>query len=464
MPGWLGGLRDVIAEASPARRLMLALLLLLPLLALAAAYFKFNPPPYRVLYSQLSDRAGGEVMAALDQLDIPYRLSATDGTIEVPADALHGARYRLAARGLPKTDDERQDEAERAPSFGVSSLQEQQRFQRALEIDLARSIQKFDAIELARVHLALPRVSPFLRDAPAATAAVLVRLRAGADLAPEQVATIQALVAAAVPRMKREDVQVLDPKGVLLGTGVAYPEQSPRQALEKDLSERVLAVLTPWLGKERVSVQVTATLEASDTRETIEQIRNVVVAGQSRPAEKTVRTTRVPQGAIRQLQAVIILGFDATADERSKAGQMARQVLGLQASRGDSVKVYAIPGAVPPVAVATPASQAKLAGADAAPDASAPPRPSAPASIPHLRPRADPATPTPDSQRGGWWWLFGAGAAVVALVLARWRRVRASPGTDLVVEDFDAELEATRSQVMADPRVAADVIKLWMRA
>ena len=142
MPGWLSSLRDLIVEASPWRRFMLALLVLLPLAALAAAYLWFNPPAYRVLYTQLSDRAGGEVIAALEQLDIPYRLSAADGTIEVPADQLHAARYRLAARGLPKSDADAQDEVDRAPSFGASSLQEQQRYQRALEIDLARSIQK----------------------------------------------------------------------------------------------------------------------------------------------------------------------------------------------------------------------------------------------------------------------------------------------------------------------------------
>lgn len=457
MPGWLGSLRDMIAEASPARRLMLALLLLLPLLALAAAYLKFNPPVYRVLYSHLSDRASGEVISALDQLDIPYRLSAADGTIEVPADALHGARYRLAARGLPKTDDERQDEAERAPSFGISSLQEQQRYQRSLEIDLARSIQKLDAVELARVHLALPKVSPFLRDAPAATAAVLVRLHAGADLSPQQVTTIQTLVAAAVPRMKRHEVQVLDPKGRLLGAAGTETEHAVRLTLEKDLTERVLAVLTPWLGKDRVNVQVTATLENSETRQTVEAIRNVVVAGQPRPAEKIVRTTRIPEGSLRQLHAVIILGFDAAPSDRWKAEQMARQALGYQAARGDSVKVYVLPAA----------GQVDKTPADPAPDAKISPDvpvrspATASVSIPKMPP-AEPATAPPEP-RGLLLGLLAGGAVVLVLMLARWRRVRPAPDTDLLVEDFDGELEATRSQVMADPRVAADVIKLWMR-
>ena len=456
MPGWLSSLRDLIADASPLRRFMLVLLVLLPLVALAAAYLKFNPPVYRVLYTQLSDRAGGEVITALDQLDIPYRLSAADGTIEVPADQLHAARYRLAARGLPKTDDERQDEAERAPSFGASSLQEQQRFQRALEIDLARSIQKLEAVEIARVHLALPKVSPFLRDAPPATAAVLVRLREGAHLSVDQVTTIQTLVAAGVPRMKRTDVQVLDPSGVLMGGAVPEAVQSQRLALEQDLVRRVLAVLTPWLGKDRVNVQVTATLEDSETRQTVEQVRSVMIAGQARPLEKTVRTTSVPEGSIKRIQAVVILGFDASANERWKAGQMARQALGYQSARGDSVNVYALPSA----AQAKPEAEAPQVQA---PEVQASSKPSTSLSIPQMRPQGDPL-PQPKIRREvllGW---VAAGVGVLLLVAMGWRRARRVQAPDLIMDDFDAELDAARNQVTTDPRVAADVIKLWMRA
>ncbi|HEY9098533.1 MAG TPA: flagellar basal-body MS-ring/collar protein FliF [Thiobacillus sp.] len=460
MPGWLSSLRDVIADATPLRRLMLALLLLLPLLALAAAYLKFNPPVYRVLYTQLSDRSGGEVIAALDQLDIPYRLTAADGTIEVPADQLHAARYRLAARSLPRSEEDRQDEAERAPSFGASSLQEQQRSQRALEIDLARSIQKLSAVELARVHLALPKVSPFLRDAPSATAAVLVRLHADKQLSLDQVTTIQTLVAAAVPRMKRDDVQVLDPSGVLLGEPVPETGQAQRLELERDLTSRVLAVLTPWLGNDRVSVQVTATLEESESRETVEHIRNVVVAGQARPSEKTIRTTRVPEGSIQRIHAVVILGFDASANERWKAGQMARQALGYQAARGDSVKVYAIPVTGQQTEQAVAASAQPELPSSSSQQVQPALKPSKPISIPQIQPQKE-AAPQFEAAWLGW---IGGGL-VVWVLFVMWRhRVRGTEAPGFVMEDFDAELEGTRSQVLADPRVAADVIKLWMRA
>jgi flagellar biosynthesis/type III secretory pathway M-ring protein FliF/YscJ len=454
VPGWLSSLRELIAEASPLRRFMLALLVLLPMAALAAAYIWFNPPVYRVLFTHLSDRAGGEVIAALEQIDIPYRLSATDGTIEVPSDQLHAARYRLAARGLPKSDDDVQDEADRSPSFGASSLQEQQRYQRGLEIDLARSIQKLDAVELARVHLALPKVSPFLRDAPPATAAVLVRLRSGAQLSAEQVATIQTLVAASVPRLKRADVQVFDPGGVLLGVAPPEVAQSQRLVLEQDLAERALAVLTPWLGKDRVSVQVTATLDDGETRQTVERVSNVVVAGQTRPLEKIVRTTHVPEGHVQRIQAVVILNFDASANERWRAGQLARQALGLQKERGDSLSVFAFP--------ATAREQEHAATETLAVQVE-PPLPES-VSIPQVQPQP-PLPERAETSAAYLPWAIAAGAGVLLLGWMRWRRAhQAEPDPEEVVEGFDAELESARSQALADPRVTADVIKLWMRA
>lgn len=470
MPGWLSSVRDLIAEASPLRRIMLALVVVLPLAALGAAYFWLNPPLYRVLYTQLSDRSGGEVIAALEQLDIPYRLSVTDGTIEVPADVLHGARYRLAARGLPKTDAEVEDEVDRAPRFGASSLQEQQRFQHALEIDLARSIQKLETVELARVHLALPRVSPFLRDAPPATAAILVRLRDGAQLTAAQVTTIQTLVAAGVPRMKRTDVQVLDPSGVLLGA--AAPEAAPSQRLmiEQDLVQRALAVLTPWLGQNRVNVQVTATLEDSETRQTVEQVRSVGGSGPSRPLEKTVRTTRLPEGHIQRLNAIVILGFDANANERWKAGQMTRQALGMQSARGDSVSVYALPAAAsappikapaqPPADIEPQTTTQALAEADAALQ-TAPPKTG---SIPRMQARSVPASQEAILSDLAQWWPAAAAVAGILVAGLLWRRTRTQSAPEQLVDDFDAELENLRKQVQADPRVTADVIKLWMRA
>ncbi|MDP1926540.1 MAG: flagellar basal-body MS-ring/collar protein FliF [Thiobacillus sp.] len=456
MSAWLSALRDLVVEATPVRRFMLALLVVVPLVALSTAYWWLNPSAYRVLYPQLSDRASGEVITALEQLDIPYRLSADNGRIEVAADQLHLARYRLAALGLPQSDADAEDAIDRAPSFGASSLQEQQRYQHALEIDLARSIQKLQTIELARVHLALPKVSPFLRNAPPATAAVLLRLRPGARLSAAQVGSIQTMVAASVPRLKRAEVQVLDQHGMVLGASAPERVPSPQAALEQDMVRRALAVLSPWLGPDRVSVQITALLEDSETRQTVERVRNTGAGG--RAQEKTVLTTRVPEGRIQRVNAIVILGFDASAAELKRAGQLTRQALGLMPARGDSVTVYALPRKVgaEPVEPAVALSRA--------PTPSAPALSSPPDSIPRVQPQ--PVPPASTRSAFPWspgWLAAGAGAIVLLGVIGWWMGRRPQP-VELSVDDFDGELDAVRNQVVGDPRVTADVIKLWMRA
>lgn len=409
-------------------------------LGLALAVWSVRQAPsYRPLYTGLSDRAGGEVIAALDALAIPYRLDPVSGAITVPDTQRHIARFRLAAQGLPRTDEA--TTTNDAPRFGVTSQQQQQQQQDKLERDLARSILTLAAVEQARVHLALPKVSPFLRDAPPATAAVLLRLRANSSLTPAQVSAIQTMVAASVPRMQRADVQVLGPGG-MLSAGNPLAMDTPRAQLERELAARVQVMLAPWLNGRPATVQITATLEDGDTRETREQVRKLGV-GHSMPVEKTVRTTHWPQGRLARVHALVALGFEASASERRRVEQLASQALGLVPARGDRLVV-----AMLPVDIAMPDPTPPRA-TDTVPLAR---------TIPRVESPAPPAvTPLPTQ------WLGAGLAAVLALVMllrlrAR-RAARAFPS-----EDFDTELSAIRAQVVADPRVAADVVKLWMRA
>jgi len=452
VPGWLTTLRGWVADASPLRRVMLALLVVLPFAALGLASYILQPADYRVLYPKLSDRASGEVLAALDQFGIAYRLSPADGGIEVPAEAVHLARYRLAAQGLPRSDEAVRAGEDAAPRFGASSQQEQQRLQRVLEQELARSVEALGAVERARVHLALPRASPFLRDAPPATAAVLVRTGTGSRLSAEQVATIQTLVSASVPRLLRSDVQVFDPEGLVPGAAEPAAE-SPRAALERELAARARDVLAPWLGADRVNVQVAATLDDSETRRTVERVRTTVVAGQPRPLEKIVQTTVLPEGRLLRFDALVILGFDAPPEVRQRAEQLARQALGFTPSRGDTLRVYVLPDvgeAEPePVVATTEVAPPALALEQSARTISPPVAPS-------------------DALTFDYRLASAAVAALVLLVAVAWawtraRRTRTSV-PDEPVDDFDAQLEAARRQSLDNPRVTADVIKLWMRA
>ena len=162
------------------------------------------------------------------------------------------------------------------------------------------------------------------------------------------------------------------------------------------------------------------------------------------PNAEVVHQLRV---SIKRIHATVILGFEASANERWKAGQMARQALGYQSARGDTVNVYALPSA----ALAKPEIIAPQV------QTQSPPQLPAAISIPQVQPR-------PEVEREfplGW---IALGAGVLLLLILGWRRARRTEPSDLVMDAFDGDLDLTRHQVMADPRVAADVIKLWMRA
>ena len=413
----LTGLFEVFAAATPLRRLGLVLLLVLPVAALAAAWLWLNQPPYQVLYAKLpgraglSDRSGGEVMAALEQMNIPYQLSNANGAIEVPADQLYSARFKLAARGLPKPDTQTPDATDGIATFGQSQFQEQLRYQHALEAELVRSIETLQSVASARVHLALPKASPFLREPPPVTAAVLVQLRSSPtnepglaleqSLALDQIGAIQRMVAASVPRLKPADVSVLDQQGRLLGVAADDPAAS-RSKLEADLARRVIDGLSPLFGVDKIKVQITATL--------------------------------LPQGRIRRIDAAVILALDASPQQISQANTLAQQALGLDARRGDRLSVFALPPTV------------------------------VPRSIPKVSPAVQAAIPEVQTPP---WWMLAAGIAIALLAwlgLRGRRRPPAAENTLSASETFDGLLQASRSQTLDNPRVTADVIRLWMRA
>lgn len=448
MPGILTSIWEGFTTASPLRKSALVLLLVAPVAALVIAYLWLNPTPYRVLYSQLSDRSGGEVIAALERMAIPYRLTEPDGSIEVPANQLHAARFRLAAQGLPKAEDDALQALDESPSIGLSSLQQQMRYQRTLETELARSIRGLSGVQLARVHLALPKSSPFLRDAPPATAAVVLQLNPQSRLADGQVAAIQSMVAASVPRLRASDVRVLDQQGMLLGASGSEGLHEPRAVLERDLARRVVEVLGPWLGEDRVNVQVTAVLEESETRQTVERYRDRVVDGLARPLEKSIHTTRLPQGRIKRLNATIILGFDASREQLAKTEALARQALGLDRRRGDSLSVFALPATAPSVPATADGAEPAVV------------QPIAEAALAPVTPQQARAMSLPAV--GAW-----ALPALLLIGIVAWmRQSRRSrqPAESFPAETLDSLLETARRQTLDNPRVTADVVKLWMRA
>jgi flagellar M-ring protein FliF len=233
-------------------------------------------PSYSLLYSQLSDRDAGDVVQALQTANIPYRLEGS--AVQVPAAQVHEARLKLASQGLPHGTGRGLELIEESNTFGVSELMEGARYQHMLETELARTIASLQPVENARVHLAIPKQSVFVRDRRPASASVMVQLYPGRTLEETQVAAVVHLVASSVPELEAGQVTVVDQQGRLL----TMPESSQDMELsaqqfdyvrrvEGDYARRIEDLLTPLVGMDRVRATVTVDMDftvAEETRET----------------------------------------------------------------------------------------------------------------------------------------------------------------------------------------------------
>jgi flagellar M-ring protein FliF len=231
---------------------------------------------YSVLYGQLSERESGQVMDALTAAGIEYKLNPS-GAVSVPESKVQEARIRLASQGLPQSDSMGIEMIQKESALGSSSMMETARYQSVLETELARTIVKVQGVQTARVHLALPKPTVFLRDARKATASVMLQLYPGRRLEPGQVAAIVHLVASSVPELAASDVTLVDQAGTLLNSpdesaeGAASTRQFQyTRKLEQSYQQRIIDLLEPIVGPGRVRATVTADMDFTVTEETHE--------------------------------------------------------------------------------------------------------------------------------------------------------------------------------------------------
>jgi flagellar M-ring protein FliF len=236
-------------------------------------------PTYALLYGNLSHQDAAQIAQALDQSGVPYKIDTTTGQITVPAERVHDARLKLAGQGLPEGDGGFAVMT-KDPGFGVSQFMEGARYQHALETELARTISNLQAVEGARVHLALPRQSAFVRDRRAPSASVFLQLKPGRRLESEQVTAIANLVASSIPELESKQVTVVDQQGRLLSSPESDTELAARakqmeiaRSIEERYTSRIESLLTPLVGPGRVRAQVVADVELSTVEEAREQYR-----------------------------------------------------------------------------------------------------------------------------------------------------------------------------------------------
>ena len=252
-----------------------AALLLALLVALALWY---SAPTYHVLYSGLAEEDAGQIMEALQKSNIPFKIDPRSGALMVPSDQVHEARLKLAGQGLPKGTVNGLEMLEQQDSFGVSQFMETARYQHALEGELARSVMTIQAVESARVHLAFPKETVFARQQQPPTASVLVQLHPGYSLTDGQVAAIVHLVASSVPRLKPEQVSVVDQAGNLLTRkerenpdGMNIDQLEYTRRIEERYARRIEDLLLPVWGAGRVRAQVSLDVDFTASEETAER-------------------------------------------------------------------------------------------------------------------------------------------------------------------------------------------------
>jgi flagellar M-ring protein FliF len=245
---------------------------------LAGLWMWGQTPDFRVLYANMSERDGGAVIEALQQQNIPYKFSE-GGTLMVPADKVHEVRLNMASQGLPKGGTVGFELMENQ-KFGTSQFLEQINYQRALEGELARSVQTMASVANARVHLAIPKPTVFVKEKQKPSASVVLALNAGRSLDEGQVNAIVHLISSSVPDMPSQNVTVVDQSGTLLsaarsGTGQMLDATQLKyvRQVETDYVKRIEDILSPITGIQNIRAQVTASLDFAVSEQTSEMYK-----------------------------------------------------------------------------------------------------------------------------------------------------------------------------------------------
>lgn len=253
-------------------------------------------PNYDLLYSHLPAKDAAAVVQALQTADIEYRLDNNSGAILVPSGNVGRARLKLAAQGLPESGNVGVDMIGGESGFGVSDFMEKARYQQLLEKDLGQTIASLKSVKSARVHLALPKQSVFVRDRRPASASVLVDLYPGRELNRSQVAAIVHLVASSVPDLDSSQVTVVDQQGSLLtaqangAMAVSSSHFQFRRRVERNYAHRIEQILTPLVGPGRVQAQVVAEMDFTRTERTRESYDPAKSALRSEQTSRQVRS------------------------------------------------------------------------------------------------------------------------------------------------------------------------------
>ncbi|PKM12307.1 MAG: flagellar M-ring protein FliF [Gammaproteobacteria bacterium HGW-Gammaproteobacteria-3] len=263
---------------------------------------------YSLLFSGIAEQDAAEIIEVLDKQGVEYKVETSSGAIMVPGAAVRELKLKLAAQGLPRSNSLGYELLDKEQSFGTSKDDEQMRFRRALEGEIARTIMTLQSVKAARVILALPRQSVFIRKQKKPSASVAVNLYQGRTLEKEQIQSIIHLVASSVPLMEAGQVTVVDQQGRLLNSTASDPgammtstQFEYKKNIEEHLMNRIENILSPLVGGDGLRTQVSADVDFTVTERTQEKFdpeQSVLRSEQTREEQNSMAAVQGVPGAL----------------------------------------------------------------------------------------------------------------------------------------------------------------------
>ncbi|EPO0013096.1 flagellar basal-body MS-ring/collar protein FliF [Vibrio alginolyticus] len=402
------GMDDVTTKlkqiwSSSQRNLVLSAVLAAIVAAIIVVALWSSSQSFRPLYSQQERFDIGEIVSVLESEGVSYRMQEQNGQVFVPEGEVAKVRMLLASKGVKAKLPTGLDSLKEDSSLGTSQFMETARYRHGLEGELVRTIMSLNSVANARVHLAIPRQTLFVRqNSENPSASVMLELKPGEDLKPEQVEAIINLVVGSVTAMKPEFVSVIDQYGRLLSADVASAEAGKvnakyleyQKSVEKQIIQRAADMLTPIVGPSNFRVQVAADLDFSQVEETQEILDNAPVVRnehtihnnsvdqialgvpgslsnqppvtgsgevETNDSQNTnarsevnrqyavgssVRRTQYQQGQIEKLSVSVLLNSKASPDgvawseaDKEQISNMIMDAVGISATRGDSLSL-----------------------------------------------------------------------------------------------------------------------------
>jgi len=263
--------KDIFEKLTLVQKISIGAALGAVLVTLGVLLIWANRPVYKTLYANMNADDAPLVIEKLKEGNVPYRLKEGGGTVEVPQELVYDMRLELAREGLPRGGGAGFELFDKS-SYGMTEFLQDVNYQRALQGELARTISSLNEVEEARVHLTIPKNRLFISEEEAAKAAVVIKLRRGANLNQEQVKAISSLVSGAVKGLTTDSVQIVDTTGRLLSEFLDE-EHSPvmmtqtqleyQRRIERELESKLYGILGRTLGETGAVAKVTAEIDFS---------------------------------------------------------------------------------------------------------------------------------------------------------------------------------------------------------